>query len=84
MAPRGVAAPVVKLIVNSCVGPPESELNEAKATPLSDEMSKPARPLGSTPSDPTVKSCPVFGDTGVAAPATVPCVTSAFRLESIP
>ena len=40
-APMRVAAPVVKLIWKICVGPPESELNEANAAPLSDEMSKP-------------------------------------------
>src|SRR5262249_53579087 len=62
IAPTRFAAPVVRLIEKSC-DPVPAKLNEAKAAPLSDEMSKPTNPLGSTPSEPTVKTCPVLGET---------------------
>src|SRR4030095_6722720 len=43
MVPTSVAAPVVRLIVNSCAGPPVDGTSEAKATPVVPEMSKPTR-----------------------------------------
>jgi hypothetical protein len=80
--PMRVAAPVAKSIVyRPRPGWPVTRM-AAKAVSVgpSVTMSKPRMSVAFTPSAPTVKSWPVFGDT---VPLAVPCVASTSRVVSM-
>jgi hypothetical protein len=82
MVPTSVAAPVVRLIVNSCAGPPVDGTSEAKATPVVPEMSKPTRSEVLKPRPaPMVVRPPPLGD---GTPLGPPCMTRTSRFESMP